>query len=802
MKTVYLTAFLALFVFSSCLFSQNPEWIVFDTYKSINAIVSDGNYFWIGTEDGLVKMNLITKEKTYFQSHSPGLPSYYTNSMVIDKGGNLWLSTSLGLTKYDGMKWDIDSNIKAGVLAIDQNGKLLVGTGSGLKIYNGTNWVTYDTTNSELPNNNVRLIAIDSIGNYWLGTDKGLAKFDGTNWTIYKTDNSGLPNNPINLLVADKSGDIWLGTDNGVVKYDGLNWTVFDTSNSDIPSNGIMSMSIDLLGYVWAGTSKGLAKFDGKSWSLFELGNYYGLPKLINTIYTDKQGNIWMGGSWGVLSKFDGLNLIDYNIPFSGLQSGVIENLVVDKKNNLWIGSHDLTSFNGSKWNYFKKLDSVTYVYPFFLALDSSGNIWTLISDGIAKFDGENWKKYDTRDFNFNNNLNKVAIDKYNNLWFIIGDSRLVKFNGNEWTVYDATNSGLPCHYFSSFGIDRKQNIWIVSECGLVKFNNGKWSIFNNNNSGIPSNSLNSVAIDLKDNIWIGCLNKLVKFDGDKNWTVYDTSNSIYLKGLYSPIACDKKGNMWFGADSGLIKFDGSNWKLFNNQNSTIKSNVTAIAFDNKDNTWIATVFFDLREGYYFIELHVFREGGVLLDSIYEKIALIASFTAIPQTGIVPLSVQFKEYSSGEPSSWYWEFGDDSLSTESNPIHVYRTSGTFTVSLTVSDGNNNDTKTRTDYIIVNKNTDVQESEVMIVNKTIFPNPFKYSTNISYSLPHSGILRIGIYDTQGQLVKMLYSGSIDAGEHTTTWDGRTDEGSEAQNGVYFYHIQSERQTISGKMVLIR
>ena len=44
--------------------------------------------------------------------------------------------------------------------------------------------------------------------------------------------------------------------------------------------------------------------------------------------------------------------------------------------------------------------------------------------------------------------------------------------------------------------------------------------------------------------------------------------------------------------------------------------------------------------------------------------------------------------------------------------------------------------------------------------------------------------------------------MDAGEHTATWDGRSDEGSEVQNGVYFYRIQSDRQTITGKMVLIR
>jgi hypothetical protein len=103
-------------------------------------------------------------------------------------------------------------------------------------------------------------------------------------------------------------------------------------------------------------------------------------------------------------------------------------------------------------------------------------------------------------------------------------------------------------------------------------------------------------------------------------------------------------------------------------------------------------------------------------------------------------------------------------------------------------------------------TDVNESPNAFSNtpklELNFPNPFQYTTNIEYNLPHMGNVIISIYDTQGQSVKTLYSGSMDAGEHTATWDGRTDEGNEAQNGIYFYRIQSERQTISGKMMLIR
>lgn len=46
-------------------------------------------------------------------------------------------------------------------------------------------------------------------------------------------------------------------------------------------------------------------------------------------------------------------------------------------------------------------------------------------------------------------------------------------------------------------------------------------------------------------------------------------------------------------------------------------------------------------------------------------------------------SVQFMDASSNVPTSWSWNLGDGTTSTEQNPIHIYASSGTYTVSLIV-----------------------------------------------------------------------------------------------------------------------
>lgn len=63
--------------------------------------------------------------------------------------------------------------------------------------------------------------------------------------------------------------------------------------------------------------------------------------------------------------------------------------------------------------------------------------------------------------------------------------------------------------------------------------------------------------------------------------------------------------------------------------------------------------------------------------------------------------VSFFDASSGDPTSWLWDFGDGNTSTIQNPIHTYTTSGTYTVELTATNQFGSHTETKTNYIVVN-----------------------------------------------------------------------------------------------------
>ncbi|MBJ6802559.1 RCC1 domain-containing protein [Geomonas propionica] len=77
-----------------------------------------------------------------------------------------------------------------------------------------------------------------------------------------------------------------------------------------------------------------------------------------------------------------------------------------------------------------------------------------------------------------------------------------------------------------------------------------------------------------------------------------------------------------------------------------------------------------------------------------------SDFTASATSGPAPLAVTFSDLSTGAPTSWLWNFGDGSTATSKNPVHVYGTPGSYTVSLTTTNQTGNVTKSKAGYISV------------------------------------------------------------------------------------------------------
>jgi gliding motility-associated-like protein len=88
------------------------------------------------------------------------------------------------------------------------------------------------------------------------------------------------------------------------------------------------------------------------------------------------------------------------------------------------------------------------------------------------------------------------------------------------------------------------------------------------------------------------------------------------------------------------------------------------------------------------------------VSPVFVKAQLNAEFTSNIVGGCSPILVNFTDQSTGTPSSWLWNLGNGTSSTLQNPSTTYITPGTYTVTLTVSNGSSSNTQTSTNYITV------------------------------------------------------------------------------------------------------
>jgi PKD repeat protein len=94
----------------------------------------------------------------------------------------------------------------------------------------------------------------------------------------------------------------------------------------------------------------------------------------------------------------------------------------------------------------------------------------------------------------------------------------------------------------------------------------------------------------------------------------------------------------------------------------------------------------------------------------------VANFAGTPLSGSAPLTVQFSDTSTGNPTSWSWSFDDGGTSTAQNPSHTYSAAGSYTVTLTATNYGGSNSITKTGYISVTPGPTPASSVSLSANK--------------------------------------------------------------------------------------
>jgi PKD repeat protein len=158
--------------------------------------------------------------------------------------------------------------------------------------------------------------------------------------------------------------------------------------------------------------------------------------------------------------------------------------------------------------------------------------------------------------------------------------------------------------------------------------------------------------------------------------------------------------------------------------------------FENLSNAWADTedVSFSVESGdsidivwmpdpgvpnsflYSFLAYKVFNENDSLLAFVetLDTTVLANTYNLLSCPNILPSAnftstttstcsgvVEFFDASSNNPTQWLWDFGDGNTDTVQNPSHNYAASGTYSVSLTVTNSTGGNTISYSNYTTVN-----------------------------------------------------------------------------------------------------
>ncbi len=84
----------------------------------------------------------------------------------------------------------------------------------------------------------------------------------------------------------------------------------------------------------------------------------------------------------------------------------------------------------------------------------------------------------------------------------------------------------------------------------------------------------------------------------------------------------------------------------------------------------------------------------------------------------------------------------------------------------------------------------------------YPNPFNPVTTIKFSVQKSEHVKLVVYNMLGQPVKTLVNRVVSAGTHAVSWNGTDASGRHLASGIYYCKLQSDKQTATKKMLLLK
>jgi ligand-binding sensor domain-containing protein/signal transduction histidine kinase len=523
-------------------------------------------YIWIGTTDGLNKYDGIgCAVYKYNQEDSTSLSSSYISALYEDKENNLWIGVLNGLCKYN-------------------------------RENNNFERIQYTDMHGVKFNHHVHAILEDKNNKLWLGTEDGIFILDREHkkiTTCFDETSKLEVTTYCNDICQDNNGVLWFALldriHGGIIRYQPSekSFTKYNTQSPGftLKDNIVLCLMADHENQIWVGYEyKGIDVINEQTKTIT---HYQNIPhnqnslsnNTIFSIVQDKNGKIFIGTNGGGINEFDTKTKLFYQMTTSesetSLLSNVIQKIYIDREGILWVGC-----WGGGVNVYDKRYDrftlykhgkqdnnslSGTSVTCF--AQDSKGNVWiSTDGGGINLFNRQ--RGHFTRYRSDSKNQQTLTNDK---VLALEADTR-----GGLW-------AGMWQGGLNYFAIDGNKLI-------LKK----KYNFLNKSDSN--SNCVFNIYMNKAGELWVGNYSTgAYKFDpSTETFIPIKLPLGITSYSTIRDIFCDSRNDTWFGTEyNGLIRLNHTTgtFEQFvhhdNDSTSLINNSVNVVYEDSKKRLWV-----------------------------------------------------------------------------------------------------------------------------------------------------------------------------------------------------------------------
>jgi PAS domain S-box-containing protein len=520
-----------------------------------------------------------------------GLEGEAVYEILQSAEGYLWLRTSAGLVRFDGVRFAlfepavhgqaIQEPIKA--ICRGADGDLLVRTLSRTLIYKDGTFADYRSP-APLPDGDVRVMFESSRHEVFIGSDNFIYRIDDKGPQLLRKDTSW-----ISGFMEDKQGNVWIAGLLAIYKYRDGQLALMGANQKQGPM--ALALTGDPAERLWIGTANGLRYINNGSLSLTSPGPERQVRPEVRSMLIDQQGNLWAGTTTSGIFRVAGNRVSSFGRR-DGLSDDRILSLYEDREGSLWVGTSggldrfrdtSLTTISETEGlpsdraeNVIEARDGTVYVFS------AAGGL-TSIRNGVLK----TWATKDGLPSLFENGM----------------------FEGKDGSIWLGTNAGLTRFQdgkFTQYALPRISGRFISAMAeddeGLIVATTEAIALRVNGNDAVPltvrgqttplstpGDYIFTIYRDPSGTLWFGTVRGLFRIAKgqpmDRGW----------LKQVSFPVTTisdDGRGNLWLGGRTpGITRFRIADGRVthYTESSGLFDDYPSSILHDDAGNLWVSS---------------------------------------------------------------------------------------------------------------------------------------------------------------------------------------------------------------------